>query len=171
MKRSFISGPRLLSGSCGLPVPLSRAGHPRGGTYAALLRTGFTVPARSPLQRWALTPPFHPYLHRLPPIQAVCFLWHFPCPVVSRLTTERWRLATVLALRSPDFPPRRPSTCTGPRSDRLTCSAPISAPGGDQPAQQRLPQQILPQTFRLDSPAQPSLPVCRLHCFPSAEHV
>ena len=33
----------------------------------------FTQPPRSPLARWALTPPFHPYL----PKKAVCFLRHY----------------------------------------------------------------------------------------------
>jgi len=30
--------------------------------YLALLRTGFAVPGLLPVPRWALTPPFHPYL-------------------------------------------------------------------------------------------------------------
>ena len=32
----------------------------------ALLRAGFTVPQPLPAARWALTPPFHPYPHRVP---------------------------------------------------------------------------------------------------------
>src|SRR5262249_22438585 len=42
--------------------------------YLALLQLGFTMPRPLPCARWALTPPFHPYLH----LQAVCFLWHCP---------------------------------------------------------------------------------------------
>ena len=48
--------------------------------YSVLLPVGFALPRLLPAVRWALTPPFHPYpmtVRRLP-IQAVCFLWHFP---------------------------------------------------------------------------------------------
>ena len=50
----------------------SRVRHTRGywtgrpATYFALHRTGFFVPPTSPLARWALTPPFHPYPHGCP---------------------------------------------------------------------------------------------------------
>ena len=33
---------------------------------------------------WALTPPFHPYPPRPKPWKAVCFLWHFPYPVLYK---------------------------------------------------------------------------------------
>jgi len=44
--------------------------------YLALLQLGFAVPCPLPDTRWALTPPFHPYLSAS--AQAVCFLWHYP---------------------------------------------------------------------------------------------
>ena len=47
-------------------------------TYAALLQVGFTVPRSLPSARWALTPPFHPYLAALARGAAVSFLWHSP---------------------------------------------------------------------------------------------
>ena len=54
--------------------------------YLILLRTGFTLPPLSPAERWALTPPFHPYPAvemALPShCRAVCFLRHFPSPAV-----------------------------------------------------------------------------------------
>ena len=46
--------------------------------YLALLRLGVTVPPPLPGVRWALTPPFHPYLTI--PCEAVCFLWPVPSP-------------------------------------------------------------------------------------------
>ena len=46
------------------------AGYPV--SYFALHRIGFTLPTWLPLWRWALTPPFHPYLTN----KAVCFLLH-----------------------------------------------------------------------------------------------
>jgi len=33
-------------------------------SYLALHHAGFAMPPMSPPGRWALTPPFHPYLHR-----------------------------------------------------------------------------------------------------------
>jgi hypothetical protein len=36
------------------------------------------VPKPLPASRWALTPPFHPYLMRLAPVRRFTFLWHFP---------------------------------------------------------------------------------------------
>ena|SRR5687767_8856324 len=54
--------------------------------YLALHPMGFSVPPRLLSERWALTPPFHPYPHRslprFPLAQrrplAVCSLWHCP---------------------------------------------------------------------------------------------
>jgi len=47
------------------PGPLGRS-HPATeaarGPYSALLPVGLAVPVRLPVPRWALTPPFHPYL-------------------------------------------------------------------------------------------------------------
>ena len=43
---------------------------------------GFSVPPRLRLERWALTPPFHPCLgganHEAWTTEAVSFLWHYP---------------------------------------------------------------------------------------------
>jgi hypothetical protein len=62
---------------------------------------GFSLPLRLPSARWALTPPFQPYLCPRGP-SAVCFLLHFPsaplsvcvpcfhkagCPTVSGLSS------------------------------------------------------------------------------------
>jgi hypothetical protein len=49
--------------------------------YLALHPMGFSMPPRLRLERWALTPPFHPY--RLipgpdPGLTAVFSLWHYP---------------------------------------------------------------------------------------------
>ncbi len=62
--------------------------------YSVLLPVGFTVPALSPGPRWALTPPFHPYLPR----KAVCFLRHFPWG------RPRRTLSGTVFPWSPDFP-------------------------------------------------------------------
>ena len=95
--------------------------------YLALHPMGFSVPPRSRLERWALTPPFHPYptppetnRHRRARSSArtgsqsalrrcsadgfrkgwaVCFLWHFPSP-------------TPLGIASRVYPPSQPS-CEG----------------------------------------------------------
>ena len=68
---------------------------------SVLHHAGFAVPLRLPSARWALSPPFHPYLCPCGP-SAVCFLLHFPsgflavpvphfhearCPVVSGLSS------------------------------------------------------------------------------------
>jgi len=50
---------RLKRPTC--PVSLSdRAGNSKQDCLV-LLRMGFAMPSVSPLKRWALTPPFHPY--------------------------------------------------------------------------------------------------------------
>ena len=59
-------GPVLRQGSSDLPDPCDETGRlaalSRIGSYLVLLRTGFTMPERSPFPRCALTAPFHPYL-------------------------------------------------------------------------------------------------------------
>ncbi len=69
--------------------------------YAALLPMGFAVPSTLPPTRWALTPPFHPYLALTLPGRggffSVALSWAFPPPGVTRHRT----------LRSSDFPPVR----------------------------------------------------------------
>src|SRR6266571_8613359 len=39
---------------------------------------GFSVPPRLRLERWALTPPFHPCLLSLAKLRRFNFLWHCP---------------------------------------------------------------------------------------------
>ena len=64
-------------------------GGPPLAAYLVLLRPGFTEPRLLPGMRWALTPPFHPYLRLAP--KAVCFLWH--CPSRIRRPVPRRYLA------------------------------------------------------------------------------
>ena len=82
--------------------------------YLVLLRAGFTVPVLLPVPRWALTPPFHPYLQ--PKRKAVYSLLHFPSARAGRL------LAVALSYGSPDFPPAwgypHTSDCPAVWSDR-----------------------------------------------------
>jgi len=81
-------GSELPRTSSDLPEDLGRASRsPRSRTrqlssYLALHRATLTVPVMSPSPRWALTPPFHPYLIRCDSIgvpslwpSAVCSLW------------------------------------------------------------------------------------------------
>src|SRR5690606_12898002 len=49
-------------------------GFPSRHPYSVLLPMGFTLPHLLTVERWALTPPFHPY----PANEAVCFLRHYP---------------------------------------------------------------------------------------------
>ena len=76
--------------SSDLPEDLGRASRSAGSSeesrqmssYLALHRATLTVPVMSPPPRWALTPPFHPYLSQgdqigIPSLwpSAVCSLW------------------------------------------------------------------------------------------------
>ena len=91
--------------------------------YSVLLPVGFTVPSMSPWPRWALTPPFHPYLPR----KAVCFLWHFPWG------RPRRTLSGTVFPWSPDFPP--PAAFRHLRSAAARPTGPRSLakePGHDQ---------------------------------------
>src|SRR4029079_12074463 len=81
--------------------------------YSALLPVGFTMPDPLPDPRWALTPPFHPYLRGLRR-KAVCFLWHFPWGHPRRT------LSGTVSPWSPDFPPRRYGTLAERPSALLT---------------------------------------------------
>lgn len=85
--------------SSSLPAAYLRAGRPLAA-YLTLLQLGFTVPLTLPPARWALTPPFHPYLQNSIR-QAVCFLWHCPSCIIYLHAQE---LPGSLAQRSPDFP-------------------------------------------------------------------
>ncbi len=88
---------------------------------SVLHHAGFAMPLRLPSARWALTPPFHPYLCPCGP-SAVCFLLHFPsgslavpvphfhearCPVVSGLssTSACAKIATVRGAARERMPP------------------------------------------------------------------
>jgi len=80
----------------GVKRPTRRPWPGQPPSYLVLHRVGFAVPPRSPLGRWALTPPFHPYRalralitfncsqlkvnHACSSAPAVYFLWHFPSP-------------------------------------------------------------------------------------------
>ena len=76
--------------------PGRRRGNPRAGCpacrpYLVLLPVGFAMPLALPLARWALTPPFHPYLTGDPPkrgqpggLLSVALSLGSPPPAVSR---------------------------------------------------------------------------------------
>ena len=65
-------------------------------SYLALLPMGFSLPPRLLLERWALTPPFHPCRQHTV-TAAVCFLWHFPSESLAAFLP---RLSHLLALAS-----------------------------------------------------------------------
>jgi len=69
-------GARSLAPSSSLPAVSVSRWAPLTA-YLALLPLGFTLPCLLPVTRWALTPPFHPYLANPQP-SAVSFLWHCP---------------------------------------------------------------------------------------------
>src|SRR5712692_1535121 len=120
--------PQSLAGSCSLPeghLPASfetgvRAG-PALPSYLALLRAGFTVPRALPLERWALTPPFHPYRTR-PTDRERSQVWpelahssgraggifSVALSVAPRFIGEPPGVTRRAVLRSPDFPPALP---------------------------------------------------------------
>jgi len=104
------------------PIPAERksgAGS-SGASYLALHPMGFSVPPRLLLERWALTPPFHPCRQPKPP--AVCFLWHFPskgfCLSPACIPALRQGYAasrpTVLGLSSPGLRRKRFSALPKP---------------------------------------------------------
>lgn len=105
------------------PVPGTRPacaehGAGRSGVpYLALHPMGFAMPPRLRLERWALTPPFHPYQSLLKePWLAVSSLWHFPlkrlaasspaCIPRSAFLRRQPQVTRHRALRCSDFPPR-----------------------------------------------------------------
>src|SRR2546429_6078087 len=76
---------RRLPGTSSARSPRTGRAAVKTSSYLVLLRAGFTWPAGHPVGRWALTPPFHPYLTA--PLRRLTlpggnFLWHFPsgCP-------------------------------------------------------------------------------------------
>lgn len=84
----------------GLGMPVTRE-RMTCHAYSVLLPVRFTVPSLSPATRWALTPPFHPYLTN----QAVCSLWHFLSTHAGRAlpATVSYGARTFLVMR---FEPR-----------------------------------------------------------------
>ena len=66
--------------SLGPPLPMASSAQPadsngadtRLSAYSSLLQAGFAVPPASLPERWALAPPFHPYL-------AASGVWRVPC--------------------------------------------------------------------------------------------
>ncbi len=97
LSRAAIDLGRLLpAGSCALPGPYSGTGHPAvllkraypqalaqtvtSAPICACIGRAVAVPGLSPAPRWALTPPFHPYLCSEEP-SAVCSL--LPAPEVT----------------------------------------------------------------------------------------
>ena len=95
--------------------PEARAGSPQllpqtpAGVLLVLLQVGFAVPRLSPIARWSLTPPFHPYPDRDPRGE------RYPGGLFSVALSRgspRVGVTHHLALWSPDFPqlaPRSPS--------------------------------------------------------------
>ncbi len=101
LDRPLRSGSRDQPGRLGRRGPLLRAWSEGGRRpYSVLLLAGLAMPSRSPGPRWALTPPFHPYLPALCELRkAVCFLWRFPWG------RPRRALPAAISPWSPDFPP------------------------------------------------------------------
>jgi hypothetical protein len=69
---AFLRTERIICLSSQYPKPVPRAERGAGSSsvsYLALHPMGFSVPPRLLLERWALTPPFHPY--RQPKLAAV----------------------------------------------------------------------------------------------------
>ncbi len=101
---------RIICLSSQYPKPVPVKGRGAGSSpvsYLALHPMGFSVPPRLLLERWAFTPPFHPY--RRPKPAAVCFLWHCPSKGFSafrpRVSPPRGEVTRHRALWSSDFPP------------------------------------------------------------------
>ncbi len=119
--RSFLSGYGRPDPLAAYPRRFDRGGPPLAA-YLALLQLRFTMPPALPRARWALTPPFHPYL--IPVLGAIGGLISVALSVALRhsRTSARPGVTWQLALWSPDFPrdAARPSFCpTAPRpSDR-----------------------------------------------------
>src|SRR5262249_53759892 len=89
-----------------------RFGEPGAGRsvapYLALHPMGFSVPPRLRLERWALTPPFHPYRHFLRNaggIFSVALSVGPPRSVASRVYPRMLRVTRHRALWCSDFPP------------------------------------------------------------------
>ena len=107
---AFLRTERIICLSSQYPKPVPRTERGAGSSsvsYLALHPMGFSVPPRLLLERWAFTPPFHPY--RRPKPAAVYFLWHCPSKGFSafrpRVSRPRGKVTRHRALWSSDFPP------------------------------------------------------------------
>ena len=79
------------------------------GPYLALLLVGLAMPVRLPVPRWALTPPFHPYL-RVISVARSAHRRSIFCGAFPRVTPAGRYPAPLLSW-SPDFP----RSCCQPR--------------------------------------------------------
>ena len=154
-------GRALRRSSSDLPDPCGETGRlaalSRVGSYLVLLRTGFTMPERSPFPRCALTAPFHPYPAcagrcifcgtfpgvspggRYPPSCPVKFGLSSPHARGDRLTSLRFLLHTVYLrsgrssgffLRGTRTPARGGEGRRRPRSGGFRCACRPSPCGG-----------------------------------------
>ena len=86
--------------------PFCRAlASPQASPYLVLLRTTLTVPLMSPSPRWALTPPFHPYLSRCERPKSLTPAIGGLFSVVLVSDRSAWTLSSVLALGVRTFLP------------------------------------------------------------------
>ena len=105
-------GLELPQASSNLPEDLGRAGLSaellrawQASPYLVLLRTTLTVPVMSPPPRWALTPPFHPYLSRRNRPKSITPAIGGLFSVVLVSDRSAWTLSSVLALGVRTFLP------------------------------------------------------------------
>src|SRR5262250_3998650 len=104
-----------------------RAG-PALPSYLALHHAGFSVPRLSPNERWALTPPFHPYLRNqlrdvlqvsLLDATALDFTGGFFSVALSVNRSSRRSSPDVIRRATHGFPTLRPETSVSGLSSRL----------------------------------------------------
>ena len=105
--------------------------HAARGPYSALLPVGLAMPVRLPVPRWALTPPFHPYLA----CKAVCSLWRCPSGCPARA------LPGTVVPRSPDFPRRLRAAAIQPS---VRASPSLRGRQGQSPARSAARAQSVP---------------------------
>ena len=104
---------------------------PRSVPYLALLPMGFSVPPRLRLARWALTPPFHPYLPGCPGGRYVLCgtvrQRRLTAPSPACIRHPRAPVTRHRALWSSDFPPQACARSEPPPSrSRLQRTAPAT---------------------------------------------
>jgi len=86
--------------SGGEPCGPKSARHP----YSVLLQAGLAMPSLSPATRWALTPPFHPYLRRGGLLSVALSLGSPRAEVIRRLLTVEPGLSSTRASPRRDRP-------------------------------------------------------------------